>query len=366
MPKEFQDTPFTFETYKAFIREYEQLVFPYLRFKHSSQKPPEYGKIQRKVEGALPAFYRARLPRYLLARCPICGGSVASAADITEAVDTFSLAGPGWWREEPLGFGWYGLLPKPGGLYKFKTQPSYHAPCGHVQALTYGICLNGIHPDDVRHRHRVYIGSERPGLAGSFLEERGNYAVLHTLPVGRLDDEVWQPRYTAYFVTYFKEALGGVRRMTFPPQAGNPPCFNWRYGQWDYDLRAWLRRGKLFWLGPEAEGYPLRQKPVRDFPYDALDGLRGPWVLEAGDLHLYPDLAMPAYKQSDPRIQADLDRLARREQRALQERGLSKPPVGGPEPTPEDPDQVAPVSSASGGLRRWCERLVAYFREPLS
>jgi hypothetical protein len=193
-----------------------------------------------------------------------------------EAVDTFSMAGPGWWREEPLGFGWYGLLPKPGGPHNFKTQPSYHAPCGHVQALTYGICLNGIHPDDVRHRHRVYIGSERPGLAGSFLEERGNYAVLHTLPVGRLDDEVWQPRYTVYFVTYFKESLGGVKRMTFPPQAGNPPCFNWRYGQWDYDLRAWLRRGKLFWLGPEAEGYPLRQKPMRDFPYDGLDGLRGP------------------------------------------------------------------------------------------
>jgi len=52
--------------------------------------------------------------------------------------------------------------------------------------------------------------------------------VIHVLPVGRWDDEVWQPRYTAYFVSYFSEDAEAYPR-SLAPQTPEDSDFCWPY-----------------------------------------------------------------------------------------------------------------------------------------
>ncbi|MCC6605910.1 MAG: hypothetical protein IT327_22070, partial [Anaerolineae bacterium] len=143
--------------------------------------------------------YRSRLPIYLLARCPICGGRVH------EPIDTYSLNGPGWKAPGGRGFGWYGTVPiaSPQGTFP-QSDVSYDAECDHAKIVSVMVNLNGIQPDDVS--QNVQISSERPFVMPPILKLENTYAVIHALPVGRFDDDEPQHHYTAYFVTYFSNA----------------------------------------------------------------------------------------------------------------------------------------------------------------
>lgn len=272
------EPPFTFETYRAFIQEIKLL-----RIKHagatSSRDFALTREVTRQLLIELPLAYRARLPVSVLARCPICGGLVR------EPVDTFSLSGAGWWISEPTGFGWFGrrlqrvhetLYPP---AYKRYIEPSYTAECEHVQAVHYGVNLNGLIPDDVEQARYVFIGSERPGVLRPFMERAGNYSVIHALPVGRLDDAAWRPRYTAYFVTYFSRDGGAFQRSLLPSRWYELQ-FLWPYELMDYDLSPWAAAGKLSWLGEEASGFSVCQG-LENFPYDNIPGLVGRWAANA-------------------------------------------------------------------------------------
>ncbi|MFL7793211.1 MAG: pentapeptide repeat-containing protein [Anaerolineae bacterium] len=265
--------PFTFETYKAFASQVESMVTRY----RTPLGNVSVGNVPKRLMIELPPLYQSNLPVYVLARCPICGGRVS------EPVDTFSLSGLGWWLSEPSGFGWLGRrISQARNLDALMVQreggPSYRSECGHARAVTYGVNLHGIIPDDVRMTGYIVIGSERPGVLRPFMERQGSHAVIHALPVGRLDDVVWQPRYTAYFVCYFTEDADAFEE-SLAPQDWYSDKFVWPYDQMDYDLVPWLDEGKLFWMGPEVEGHPLRQGPASEFPYGNVDGLVGRWMV---------------------------------------------------------------------------------------
>jgi hypothetical protein len=313
------EPPFTFETYKAFVDEVRVL-----RRKHSGATGTrQFAMVQeltRKILIELPLIYRTRLPVYLLARCPICGGQVR------EPIDTFSLSGAGWWLSEPRGFGWFGrcLQIAHETLYplasKRFTEPSYEAECAHVQAVHYGVNLNGIIPDDVKQARYVIIGSERPGMLRPFIEQEGSYAVVHALPVGRLDDVEWQPHYTAYFVTYFSQD-GGAFQRSLLPQKWYDKEFLWPYELMDYDLARWVEAGKLSWLGKKEERFHLRQGSVEEFPYGDVVGLVGRWALNAkrGAQLMPPVQGVRLYTSQRSR-----GTLETEEKKALRERGFKQ------------------------------------------
>ena len=288
------DEPFTFESYKTFVSQVESMATRY----RTPLGNVSVGNVPKRLAVELPPLYQSNLPVYVLARCPICGGRVS------EPVDTFSLSGLGWWLSESSGFGWLGrrisqarnlkalIAPREGG-------PSYRAECEHARAVTYGVNLHGIIPDDVQMTEYIVIGSGRPGVLRPFMERAGSYAVVHALPVGRLDDVAWQPRYTAYFVCYFAEEAGAFEE-SLAPQDWYGDKFVWPYDQMDYDLVPWLEKGKLFWIGPEGEGYPLQQGPVGEFPYGNVEGLVGRWMVsrEKGAKLLPQVSGHPLYSQS--------------------------------------------------------------------
>ncbi len=270
--------PFTLEEYKAFVQEMKILKFNHSRAT-GQRKFGEAARLNSLLLKDLPPIYRSKLPTCLLARCPICNGQV------TEPVDTFSLSGTGWWISESRGFGWLGRahryvtdLSTPLGGERFR-EPSYEAECQHVRAVCYGVNLNNIIPDDIKPIGWVIVGSEKPGVLVPFMEQEGSFAVIHTLPVGRLDDVEWQPHYTAYFVTYCN-ADPDAYLKSLAPRDPYDYAFLWPYDWMDYDLEGWVKAGKLFWLGLEADGRPLRQEPVDAFPHSAMDGLIGRWAAD--------------------------------------------------------------------------------------
>jgi hypothetical protein len=267
---------FTFDTYKAFIAQYDKLLTERDWLARGRKLlPPE---LKRQLYLELPATYRAQLPLYTLAICPCCGAAV------TEPIDTFSLMGLGWWFDEPAGFGWFGRkwfdenYLRPAEL----TQMSYQAHCACVQAVMYGVNLQGILPEDVR-TSQVVIGSERPGVLRPLMERDGTVAVLRTMPVGRLDDAIWQARYTAYFVTYFNRDPMAFKTVLLP-QNPNHDDFVWPYSQLDYALQPWVEAGKLFWLNPAQQLEAQLPSEVL-----ALTGLTGRWRIKYGRVSLIPE-----------------------------------------------------------------------------
>ncbi|HNT76540.1 MAG TPA: hypothetical protein PKH77_16125 [Anaerolineae bacterium] len=302
---------FTLDTYRAFLAEVEDARSS-VYWANIARDFGRAGTAARKLSFELPSVYWARLPVFLLARCPICGGRV------TEPLDTFSLSGIGWWYNEPNGLGWFGPKPRSDHDSTRLMDPSYTAECDHAQAVHYGVNLNGIIPDDVKAVSDVVIGSERPGVWWPFLEQEGNYAVIHALPVGRLDDDPWQPRYTVYFVTYFGPDKAAFQRSLLPWKWYDPN-FLWQYDLTDYELTPWAAAGKLYWLGEAEAGFPLRQG-VEGFPYANIIGLEGYWAVDRnkGAKLLPPVKGLAPYMKGYPSL---LD-LEAKEKAALQARGF--------------------------------------------
>lgn len=270
---------FTWENYHEFIQQHDHL--------RSQRGSIQLGRgripagLNKQVFMELPQMYRARLPVYLLARCPICNQNV------TEPVDTFSLMGVGWWWDEPLGFGWFGrsavdVDTQGSHLNINKTSGvSFQTTCPCVRALTYGVNLQGQQPSDVTNNF-VWLSSEQPGLFKPFMDLPDSYAVISTLSVGEWGASSLQAKYTAWFVTYFNKAP-----QTFDPlfpdnNQPSQPHFKWDYDHMDYDLVPWMEAGKLFWL----DGNTLSQN--LQAPIFKLRGVTGRWCVWGRKLKLLP------------------------------------------------------------------------------
>lgn len=270
---------FTWESYHNFVQQHDALRSQRGVIQLGRGRIP--ARLNNQVFMELPQMYRARLPVYQLARCPICGQYV------TEAVDTFSLMGVGWWWDEPLGFGWFGrkaldVDTQSSHLNIVKTNGvSYQTACQCVCALTYGVNLQGQQPTDVTNNF-VWLSSEKPGLFKPFMDLSGSYAVICTLPIGEWGVSSWQAKYTAWFVTYFHQTPQMFNQLFSDKNQPHQPDFKWDYDRMDYNLTPWVEAGKLYWL----DGTTLR----RDIqaPAFGLRGVTGRWCVWGRKLKLLP------------------------------------------------------------------------------
>jgi hypothetical protein len=201
--------------------------------------------------------YRSRLPIHLLAQCPYCG------VHILQPVDSFSL----------LGFdGNFGAAKLYGGEYQWSSPPPRQR-CTHALCATLSVSLNGLQPNDLigwilgdkLHNRTMEIRASPYVMVWPLLA-RHTRAVIHALPIGRLDDEESIHRYTAYFVTYFvgdQSNLCDANEMWVANEYGGP-AMGWV--KEDSDLLRWVKADRLHWLDPDDTSQ-LVNGPPEAFPY---------------------------------------------------------------------------------------------------
>jgi hypothetical protein len=196
--------------------------------------------------------YFQRLPVHLVAQCPYCGSR------ILQSVDSFSL------------IGFYPLL----NMTELYRDPEWSASrpprqrCRHALLATVSVNLNGLIPDDLPawalQRKWGKLDSA-PRVMVWPLIARQTSAVIHALPIGRLNDPEPADHYTAYFVTYFADDATNLytEEMWVPNDLGGPATEGVYY---DPDLIKWVKAGRLFWLDPD-EPDRLVRGTVEAFPY---------------------------------------------------------------------------------------------------
>jgi len=104
-------------------------------------------------------------------------------------------------------------------------------------------------------------------------------AVIHALPVCRIENDSFVPRYTLFMVSYFsiqpKEAYDAVIKFnlkyTDEPYIPSPflgGCSD-DYGE---DLPRWVSAGQLFWVDGNDPALNLRTHDTEAFPYGGIIG----------------------------------------------------------------------------------------------
>ncbi len=224
--------------------------------------------------------YYAALPAYLIARCPLCG------IENIERLDTYSL------RE------WPGM-----NLLNGTSLFGHHAivrHCEHFALAQRFLNLRGVQSSEI---YGSIKGPEVPHVIGYLLkpgpfpvphaidrilreEEFYCHAVLHALPICRLQGSCFEPAYNAFIVTYFSQNPSHTREVvrafnTFfrDPRAlsmfWEPP--DGREAWWD--LRQWVTAGQLHWIDGSTPDLKLRTRAVTEFPYGDLEGRRYPYFI---------------------------------------------------------------------------------------
>jgi hypothetical protein len=210
-----------------------------------------------------PHFWE-QIPKYLIARCPLCGGAY------TERLDTYSL--DGWVT---------------GGTDDVFSGGEQQHHCGHFAAVQTFIHLNDVVPTGY-----FSGGSEVPYVMPIFLpDDPVSYAVIHSLPICRVEAGVFVPRYLLFMVTYFSQnpqALYDRRWQDWEPGIDRLPLmYTWmkaRGIEEAWDLPKWVAEGKLYWLDLDRDNLPLRSGPVEKFPYGNIEGLRREFIYRDGKL----------------------------------------------------------------------------------
>ncbi|MBU1662925.1 MAG: hypothetical protein KKD28_15815, partial [Chloroflexi bacterium] len=216
--------------------------------------------------------YFQRLPNHLLAICPYCH------LPILQPVDHFSLMG----FDPSLNIQW---------IYSRHEEVAFNPPrqwCVNHQLFTrVYVNLHGMHADDlppwaVRGKWPT-IFVHAPILIVWPLIARQTSAVIHALPIGRLDDPEPIHRYTAYFVTYFlgNESNLHTEEMHVSTDRGGPATDG---VQFDTDLVKWVKAGRLYWLDP-ANPERLVKGPVETFPYANVQPQGWYQILEGGRIN---------------------------------------------------------------------------------
>ncbi len=200
--------------------------------------------------------YFQRLPRYLLAVCPYCG------VLLQQPVDSFSFMG----YHPALNLHHYYRRLNLDWEYPRVSQ------CQHWLLSLPFVNLHGKMPDDLPpwaverawSPHQFLLESA-PNLIVWPLLARQTSAVIHALPMGRLDDLAPMHHNTIYFVSYFVGSNSNLYtdEMWVPTDRGSPASGGVEI---DTNLVKWVRAGRVFWLDP-MDDYQLVQKSLESFPY---------------------------------------------------------------------------------------------------
>ncbi len=202
-----------------------------------------------------PTPYLNQLPAYTIARCPYC------LAAISERLDTYSVQG--WSRS-------YGK-----SVYHPYAVLNH---CEHFTLVEPFFHFHGIWPDEAK----GMFGPEKPHVIGTLLESGKCLAVIHALPVCRIENDTFVPRYTLFMISYFSEqpenaydtVINFNRRYTDEPYTPFPfaePPYD--APQW-WDLCYWGSQKLLFWLDSNDPDLPLKSGDCNSFPYGNIEGRR--------------------------------------------------------------------------------------------
>ncbi len=217
--------------------------------------------------------YWTRLPRYVVARCPYCNTSY------TEPLDTHSLSR---WGFDPNRTD--GVFTKWFYQQWLDGAPGLdNGPCPHFLAVSTTFNLNGTVPvecDTILNR----LGELPYVLAAYMPDDTPAVAVLHSLPICRVEGAAFVPRYLLFTVTYYagdgdivRNRIREARQKLLERYADDPmhaPQWWGAEGPHAYDLAYWVRWGKLQWLDPSTPDLALQAGSLAAFPYPALRGLR--------------------------------------------------------------------------------------------
>ncbi|MFB0535370.1 MAG: hypothetical protein ACETWR_10340 [Anaerolineae bacterium] len=201
------------------------------------------------------------IPEYLIARCPLCGAS------FTERMDTYSL------EDWMLGF--------TDAVYYGGEQR--HIGCYHFVGVQSFINLNSIVPTEPSY----YRGeSEVPYVMPIFLpDDPVSYVVMHSLPICRVENDTFVPRYSLFMLTYYSQDPHVLlKRNTehWKPGMGMiSPMYPFSS---DRDLLKWVVAGKLWWLDLDRDDLSLKSGPVEEFPYGNIEGRDRPFTYRKGRL----------------------------------------------------------------------------------
>ena len=252
--------------------------------------------------------YWGRIPSYLIARCPFCN------ATYFEKLDTHGLSGwaayPGFWDfvytsgqeaidqaevDKRLGEIEKGI-DDPSGYWKSSFEKvSQRTKCLHFVAVQFFINLNGETPEEEYFSNE----SEVPYVMPVFLpEDIESYAVMHCLPICRVEQGQFVPRYSLYLLTYYAAAAHTLWERRHLESTGGdafhlPTLHTWRTIELHnlsdaWELSLWVKRGALMWLDLTQDGLPLTSEPANAFPYANIQGIRKSHVYRKGKLEIDP------------------------------------------------------------------------------
>jgi hypothetical protein len=201
---------------------------------------------------------REWLPQYLIARCPYC------LIKNIEALDTYSING---WS-----------LRTGHAVYSHRLV-FYH--CQHFTLVQPFIHFHGIWPTEAK----GFFGPEVPHVIGHLLDSRKAQAVIHALPICRIEENKFVPRFTVFIVSYYsllpERAYNSVIEfntdyvepgVAWPFIAPPKGCDPW------WDLNQWVAKGQLYWVDSHDPELGIRTQDVAAFPYVNIIGRTWPYI----------------------------------------------------------------------------------------
>jgi hypothetical protein len=213
--------------------------------------------------------YWEGMPEYTLAICPFC------RKPYSERIDTYTLR---LWE-----------MTSKDGRYAFSENgKDYISRCRHFVAVQSFICLNGFKPAQTQFElpdMTIWLPSEQPHVMGvAFAGRSKAVAVMHSLPLCRIEEDKFVPRYTLYTISYFetwwKYSRAFLYRMTEQMgRMGSLLAYPEKPGQHDdwWDLKKWAKKRRLLWLSLYSKKHELDAEPFSRFPYENIAGRRFPY-----------------------------------------------------------------------------------------
>ncbi|MCC6603507.1 MAG: hypothetical protein IT327_09875 [Anaerolineae bacterium] len=213
------------------------------------------------------------LPDYAIARCPFC------LSKNVEKINTYSLLG---WSIR------YGKA-----VYSQRLAGTH---CNHFALVQSFFHFHNIWPKEASGQ----FCSEVPHIIGHLLENHQCQAVIHALPICRIESDEFVPRYTLFIISYFSEqpqkaydsviafnakyVEPGVAWPFIAPPEG--------YEHW-WNLDYWVQKEQLFWVDANDPELGIRTGDTTSFPYGNIEGRTWPY------LHTFPyPLPKPKKKKS--------------------------------------------------------------------
>ena len=229
--------------------------------------------------------YWGKLPKFVLAKCPLCG------AEHTDKIDLHTTTLVKGSKVDH-------------SLFYFYKAPPYKG-CDHLVRMATFINFNGQKPEG------VYLGSEVPYVTDCLFPDEidESYAVINAFPLCRIEGDKFVPAYTWYILTYYGREPDKLRVLKVPEWAGmfRPVLYNvdeaWEHRDKKiFDLKYWVEQGRLFWMDEEKGKTILRNDP-KTFPYVNIEGYVENMVFKDGEiytrLHDNPPRYYPDWKPED-------------------------------------------------------------------